>query len=103
MTSMAAKPSDVNPSLLMCEWGAIRRGLPADGVDGGEKALWEICADIDGVELVAERPKSPCRLVNHWQSPQLKLWHRLQEREKECCHPFGRVEIFAIQASSECR
>jgi len=29
--SMAAKPSDVNPSPLMCEWDEIRGDFPAEG------------------------------------------------------------------------
>jgi hypothetical protein len=52
--SMAANPSGVNPSALMCEWGAIRGDLPAGGADRGGRALWAIGADVDTVELMAE-------------------------------------------------
>jgi hypothetical protein len=36
----------------MCEWGVVRGDLPADGVDGGGRALWAIVTDVDPVELM---------------------------------------------------
>jgi len=50
--SMAAKPSDVNPSPLMCEWDEIRGDFPADGADGGGTALWATGTDVDGVKVM---------------------------------------------------
>jgi hypothetical protein len=50
---MAANPSGVNPSALMCEWGVVRGDLPAD-LDGGGRALWAIVADVDTVELMVQ-------------------------------------------------
>jgi hypothetical protein len=51
---MAANPSGVNPSDLICEWGVVRGDLPADDVDGGGRALWAIVTDVDTVELMAQ-------------------------------------------------
>ena len=51
--SMAANPSGVNPSVLMCEWGVVCGDLPADSVDGGGRALWAIVTDV-AVELMVQ-------------------------------------------------
>ena len=49
---MTAKPSDVNPSPLICEWDEIRGDFPADGADGGGTALWATGTDVDGVKVM---------------------------------------------------
>ena len=49
---MAANPSGVNPSVLMCEWGVVRGDFPANHVDGGGRALWAIVTDVDTVEFM---------------------------------------------------
>ena len=46
---MAAKPSGVNPSPLMCEWDEIHGDRPADG---GGIALWATGVDVDGVKVI---------------------------------------------------
>jgi hypothetical protein len=55
-SSTTANPSDVKPSPLMCEWGAIRGSLPED-VDGSRKVLLAPGTDVDSVELMMEKQK----------------------------------------------
>lgn len=51
--SVLANPSGVRPSPFIWEWGAIRDDRPAEGADGGGKALWATGADAEAVEELA--------------------------------------------------